>query len=150
MTFAAMRPDHWDFPLFLHVAGAMLLVGALVVVVATMAVALRNGDGVEVLTRLAFRTLLIGVIPAYVLMRGGAEWIASEEGVPDDLDWIGIGYGVADGGLLLTLIAVVLAWRVARRGAAGPGGLGRAVFALAAVLILAYGIAIWAMTAKPA
>jgi hypothetical protein len=149
MTFAAIRPDHWDFPLFLHVAGAMLLVGALVVVVATMAVAMRNGDGAEVLTRLAFRTLVIGVLPAYILMRVGAEWIASEEGVPDDLAWIGIGYGVADGGLLLTLIAVVLAWRVARRGAAGPGSLGRAVFALAAVLILAYGIAIWAMATKP-
>jgi hypothetical protein len=83
-------------------------------------------------------------------MRGGAEWIASEEGVPDDLDWIGIGYAVADGGLLLTLIAVVLAWRVSRRGAARPRGLGRAVFALAALLILAYGIAIWAMATKPA
>jgi hypothetical protein len=148
--FAAIRPDHWDFPLFLHVAGAMLLVGALVVVVVTMAAALRNGDGVEVLAQLAFRTLLIGVIPAYVLMRGGAEWIASEEGVPDDLGWIGIGNGVADGGLLLTLVAVVLAWRIARRGAAGPGGLGRAVFVLAALLILAYGVAIWAMAAKPA
>ena len=150
MTFAVLRPDHWDFPLFLHVAGAMLLVGALVVVVATTAVALRNGDGVEVLTRLAFRTLLLGVIPAYVLMRGGAEWIASEEGVPDDLAWIGIGYGIADGGLLLTLIAAVLAWRVSRRGAERPGGLGRAVFVLAALLILAYGIAIWAMATKPA
>jgi hypothetical protein len=83
-------------------------------------------------------------------MRGGAEWIASEEGVPDDLAWIGIGYGIADGGLLLTLIAAVLAWRVSRRGAAGPGGLGRAVFVLAALLILAYGIAIWAMATKPA
>ena len=150
VMIAAIRPGHWDLPLFLHVAGAMLLVGALVVVVVTMAVALRNGDGVEVLTQLALRTLLIGVIPAYVLMRAGAEWIASEEGVPDDLDWIGIGYGVADGGLLLTLIAAVLAWRVARRGAAGPGGLGRAVFVLAALLIVAYGIAIWAMATKPA
>ena len=150
MTTAVIRPDHWDFPLFLHVGGAMLLVGALVVVTATMAAALRNGEGVEVLTRLAFRTLLIGVIPAYILMRGGAEWIASEEGVPADLDWLGIGYAVADGGLLLTLIAAVLAWRVARRGAAGPGGVGRAVFVLAAVLILAYGVAIWAMATKPA
>ena len=148
--FAAIRADQFDFPLFLHVAGAMLLVGALAVVVATTAVALRDGDGVEVLTRLAFRTLLIGVIPAYVLMRVGAEWIASEEGVPDDLAWIGIGYGIADGGLLLTLIAVLLAWRATRRGATGPGGLGRAVFVLAALLVLAYGVAIWAMATKPA
>ena len=149
MNVAAIRPDSWGLPLFVHVAGAMLVVGALVVVVAATGAALRRGDAVEALTGLAFRTLLIGVIPAYILMRGGAEWIASEEDVPRDLDWIGIGYSVADGGLLLTLIAAVLAWRAARRGAAGPGGPGRAVFVLSAVLILAYGVAIWAMAAKP-
>jgi hypothetical protein len=146
---ATIRPDSWNLPLFVHVAGAMLLVGALVVVVATMAGALRRGDGVEVLTSLAFRSLLIGVIPAYILMRAGAEWIASEEDVPDDADWIGLGYSTADGGLLLTIVAAVLAWRAARRGAAGPGGLGRAVLVLAAVLIVAYAVAIWAMAAKP-
>jgi hypothetical protein len=146
---AVIRPDAWNFPLFLHVAGAMLLVGALVVVVATTAAAQRGGDGTEALSGLAFRTLLIGVLPAYVLMRVGAEWIASEEGVPDDVDWIGIGYAVADGGLLLTIIAAVLAWRAKRRGTAGPGGLGRGVLGLAAVLLVAYGVAIWAMTAKP-
>jgi hypothetical protein len=146
---AVIRPDSWDFPLFLHVAGAMLLVGALAVVLATMAAALRNGEGVETLTRLAFRTLLIGVLPAFVLMRVGAEWIKSESGFPDDLSWIGLGYGIADGGLLLTIIATVLAWRSSRRGPAGPGGTGRAVFVLAALLIVAYGVAIWAMAAKP-
>jgi hypothetical protein len=146
---AAIRPDAWDFPLFLHVAGAMLLVGALVVVAATTAGALRRGDDARVLTGLTFRTLLIGVVPAYILMRVGAEWIASEEDVPSDAGWIGIGYGVADGGLLLTIIAAVLAWRAARRGAAGPGGLGRGVLVLTAVLIVAYGVAIWAMAAKP-
>jgi hypothetical protein len=146
---AVIRPDAWDLPLFLHVAGAMLLVGSLVAVVASMAGALRRGDGSEVLAGLAFRTLLVGVLPAYVLMRVGAEWIASKEDVPGDVDWIGIGYGVADGGLLLTIIAAVLASRAARRGAAGPGGLGRGVLVLAAVLIVAYGVAIWAMATKP-
>jgi hypothetical protein len=146
---ATIRPDAWNFPLFLHVAGAMLLVGALVVVVATMTGAVRRGDGAQALSALAFRTLLIGVLPAYILMRAGAEWIASEEDVPDDADWIGIGYSTADGGLLLTIIAAVLAWRAARRGGDGPGGLGRAVLVLAAVLIVAYGVAIWAMVAKP-
>jgi hypothetical protein len=146
---ATIRPDAWDFPLFLHVAGAMLLVGALLVVVATTAGALRRGDGVEVLTSLAFRALLIGVLPSYIVMRAGAEWIASKEDVPDDAGWIGIGYGVADGGLLLTIIAAVLAWRAARRGAAGPGGLGRAVLVLAAVLVVAYAVAVWAMASKP-
>jgi hypothetical protein len=146
---AAIRPDSWNLPLFVHVAGAMLLVGALVVVVVAMGAALRRGDGAEVLTGVAFRTLLIGVLPSFIVMRVGAEWIASEEDVPDDVDWISLGYALSDGGLLLTIIAAVLAWRTARRGADGPGGMGRAVFVLAAILILAYGVAIWAMTAKP-
>jgi hypothetical protein len=146
---ASIRPDSWDFPLFVHVAGAMLLVGALVVVVATMGGALRRGDGVEVLSSLAFRMLLIGVLPAYILMRVSAEWIASKEDVPDDVDWVGIGYAVGDGGLVLTIIAAIVAWRAARRGPAGPGGLGRAVVVLSMVMLLAYAVAIWAMTAKP-
>jgi hypothetical protein len=146
---ATIRPDAWDFPLLLHVSGAMLLVGALVVVVASMGNALRRGDGAEVLTGLAFRALLLGVLPAYILMRVGAEWIASKEDVPDDVDWIGIGYMVSDGGLLLWIIAAVVAWRAARRGAAGPGGLGLAVVVLSGVLLVAYAVAIWAMTTKP-
>ena len=32
---------------------------------------------------------------------------------------------------------------------AGPGGVGRAVVVLAGVLLLAYLVAVWAMTAKP-
>ena len=146
---AVIRPDSWNLPLFVHVAGAMLLVGALVVATVAMSVVLRRGDGVAVLSRLAFRTLLIGVIPSYILMRVGAEWIASESNLPDDLSWIGLGYIVADGGLLLMIIATVLAWRASRRGEEGPGGVGRAAFVLAAVLIVAYGMAVWAMTTKP-
>jgi hypothetical protein len=149
MVAATIRPDAWNLPLFVHVAGAMLLVGALVVVAASMGGALRRGEGAEVLTGLAYRALLMGVLPAYIVMRVGAEWIASEEDVPDDAGWIGIGYSTADGGLLLTIIAAVVAWRATQRGPDGPGGLGRAVLILAAVLLVAYAFAIWAMTAKP-
>ena len=150
MTSAAIRPDAWDLPLFVHVAGAMFMVAALVVVLALMAGALRRGAGADVLTRLAFRGLLLGVIPGYVVMRVGAEWIASKEDLGDsNASWIGIGYSTADGGLLLAIVATVLAWRAARRGAAGPGGLGRAVVVLAGLLILAYAVTIWAMATKP-
>jgi hypothetical protein len=145
---AIARPDSWDLPLFVHVAGAMLLVGALTVVLVASAAALRRGDGTAALARLSFRSLLLGVLPAYIVMRIGAEWIASEEAVGDPT-WVGIGYMTADGGLLLTLIAIVLAWRAARRGPDGPGGMGRAVVVLAAVLLLAFLVAVWAMTAKP-
>jgi hypothetical protein len=144
---ASIRPDDWNLPLIVHVGGAMLLVGALVVVLATTAAGRRGGDDAAVLVRLGFRALLLGVLPAYVVMRGGAEWVASTEGVGDPA-WIGIGYGVADGGLLLAVIATVLAWRASRRGGGG-GGLGRAVAGLSALLLVAYVVAMWAMTAKP-
>jgi hypothetical protein len=148
-VLAAIRPDDLNLPLFVHVAGAMLLVAALIVVIVVGGVALRRGDGTVALTQLAFRGLLIGVFPAYILMRGGAEWLAAEQewGEPA---WIGIGYGVADLGLLLAIIATVLAWRAAKRRGDGPGGMGRAVVALAGILLVAYLIAIWAMTTKPA
>ena len=29
MSYASVRPDTWNFPLFLHVLGAMVLVGLL-------------------------------------------------------------------------------------------------------------------------
>jgi hypothetical protein len=145
---ADVRPDALNLPLLVHVAGAMLLVGALAVVLVLAAGARRRGDGAPVLVRLAFRGLLLGVLPAYVVMRGGAEWIASEEDVGEPA-WIGIGYAVADGGLLLAIVATVVVWRATRRGEAGPGGLGRAVVGLSAVLLVAYAVAIWAMTAKP-
>jgi hypothetical protein len=148
MMLAAIRPGDWNVPLLVHVGGAMLLVAALVVVAAAMGAAVRRGDGALELTRLAYRTLLVGVLPAYVLMRIGAEWIVSKEGV-DDASWVGVGSSTADGGLLLVIIAAVLAWRATRRGADAPGGLGRAVLVLSGVLLLAYAVAIWAMTAKP-
>jgi hypothetical protein len=140
---AAIRPDDWNLALLVHVAGAMALVAALVVVVVTGAGALRRGDGAAVLSRLAFRGLLIGVLPAFVVMRVGAEWIAAEQDWGDPT-WIGIGYMTADAGLLVAIIATVLAWRAAKR---GDGN--RAVIVLCGVLLIAYAVAIWAMTTKP-
>ena len=148
MTLATIRPGSWNLPLFVHIGGAMLLVAALVVVAAAMGAAVRRGDGALELTRVAYRALLVGVLPAYVVMRAGAEWIVSKEGV-GDASWVGVGYTTADGGLLLAIIAGVLAWRATRRGDDAPGGAGRAVVVLAGVLLLAYALAIWAMTTKP-
>ena len=142
---AIVRPDGWNLPLLVHVGGAMLLVGTLVVVPVVMAGALRRGDDAAVLSRLAYRSLLLGVLPAYVVMRGGAEWVASEEAVGDPT-WVGVGYMTSDAGLLLILIATGLAWRTQRRGVGGPA---RAVVVLAGVLLIAYAVTIWAMSAKP-
>jgi hypothetical protein len=149
VTPAVVRPGAWELPLLLHVAGAMVLVGAIVAVLALSAASLRGREGAAALTRLAFRVLLLAALPAFVVMRVGAEWVASEAqwGEPT---WIGIGYATSDGGLLLIVIATVLAWRGTRRGDAGPGRLGTAVVGLSALLLLALTVTIWAMTTKPA
>jgi quinol-cytochrome oxidoreductase complex cytochrome b subunit len=153
MSYAAVRPDSWNFPLFLHVLGATTLVGLLAVAVAVLIAAARGGDDRTAAVRLAFRTLLIGAIPAYLVMRIGAEWIADKEHLTDsDASWIGIGYSVADGGLLILIILNVLAglaYRRARRGGQ-PVALLRWTTGLTLLLILAYGVALWAMATKPA
>jgi hypothetical protein len=149
---ATIRPAHWNLPVLLHVAGAMLLVAALVVVVVVMAAAVRHRADAAALTRVGFRALLLGVLPADIVMRVAAEWIASKENL-GDASWVGIGYSTADGGLVLAIIATVLAWRATRRTAAGtggPGALGRATVVLSGLLLIAYAVTLWAMTAKPA
>lgn len=152
MSLAAVRPDDWNLALFFHVLGAMVLVGLLASAAILLVVALRADDRTATV-RFAFRTLLIGAVPAYLVMRVGAEWIASKEHLEDsDASWIGIGYSVADGGLLLLIVMTVLAglaYRRARRGDA-PRTLLRWTTGLTLLLIVAYGVALWAMAAKPA
>jgi uncharacterized membrane protein len=150
MTTALVRPDDWNFPLLVHVAGAMLLVGSLVTVAALLLLAWR-GDSPG-LTRLGFRTLLIAALPSYLVMRVGAEWINSKEDIPDDVGWISIGYITADAGLLLLLISTILAGLAARRAHRHPGGggrLARVATVLTLVVLAAYVVAVWAMSAKP-
>jgi hypothetical protein len=147
---ATIRPDAWNFPLLLHVLGAMLMVGALVLAASALIVAWRDGNAA--LVRTGFRSLLIGALPAWVLMRAGAAWIADKEHLTDSkASWIGIGFTTADLGLVVLLLATVLGWLAVRRGAraAGPSGFSRFSAGLASVLIIGYGIAIWAMTTKP-
>jgi hypothetical protein len=149
----AIRADSVNFPLFLHVLGAMLLVGTLLGVALALVLDWRRQDGTTGLTRLGLRTLLLGVVPAYVLMRIGAQWTESRENLPKpvvDSTWLEIGYITADVGAALILISVILSaigLRSLRRG--GGRGLARAVGAISILLLAAYVVAVWAMTAKP-
>jgi heme A synthase len=151
MSLAAVRPDSWNFLLLLHVLGAMVLVALLAVAAVVLSAALRSDDRAAAL-RLAFRTLLIGAIPAYLVMRVGAQWVASKEKLEDaDFAWINIGYMVSDIGLLMLIVMTVLAGIASRRAKRGetPGGLVRWANGLALLLIVAYAVALWAMTTKP-
>lgn len=150
---SAIRPDDWNLPLFLHILGAMVLVGALGLVVVALATA-RGGDSAAAL-RLGYRSLLLGVIPGWIVMRGAAQWIASKEGL-DDLEdppaWIDIGFVTSEPTLLLLIGATVCAGIASRRARAGGhsfGGLNTTALVLVTISLLAYVLAIWAMSAKP-
>jgi hypothetical protein len=152
---AVIRPDSWNFPLLLHVGGAMILVGALVTASAYMLAAWsRSGPGDQLaMNRVAFKTLLIVGIPGFLLMRTAAEWIRDKEGFggDDDPAWIGIGYITSDLGGLLLLISTVLAWLGVRQLRKGKdrSALVRVSAVIVTLIVLMYVVTIWAMGAKP-
>jgi cytochrome b561 len=149
---ALVRPDAWNFPLFLHVGGAMALVASLVMALYAIRIARTRGD--QPAAQFAFRVLWRFTLPAFIVMRVGAEWIASKEHLESSNDaWVGIGFTVADGGLLLLIIGLVLTGLMARRAKRGASVAGATPLTAAAVLssllIAAYLVAVWAMTTKP-
>lgn len=140
---ALIRPDSWNFPLFLHILGATVLFGT-VATVAIAGFASRSHAGYEqLLARVAQRTFLLGIVPAYILMRVGAQWIDSKEfpngGEPG---WVGTGFIVSDAGVILLLIVgILLAVRRQRVLLAVP--------VLTAIYVVALGVAWVAMSGKP-
>ena len=149
-VLAAIRPDDFNFPLFLHVFGAMVLVGAVLAAVAAALTADRTGDP-ERMRRFTLRTLLLVGLPAYIVMRVGAEWMYSKEfgDLPDDVDepaWVGVGYITADLGGLLFLIALICAGVASWK---SKSGLGKAAGIIGAIALVGWVVAVWAMGAKP-
>ena len=149
---ATVRPDSWNFPLFVHVLGAMILVGGLVASGGLLSAA--RGD--VRLLRFGYWSLLAVSLPGWILLRIGAEWVASREGwndLPSGVDsptWLNIGYLVADIGGLILLVALILGGIGVRRlGQGGGAGLLRTTLVLATVLLAADVVAVWAMAGKP-
>ena len=150
---ASIRPDDWNLPLFLHILGAMTLVGALALVVLSLASA-RGADSAAGL-RVAYRALLLAAIPSWIVMRLSAQWIADKEGLTD-LDeppaWVDIGFVTSEPTLLLLIAATVcagIAARRAREGGRAFGGLNKTALVLVSITLAAYVLAIWAMSTKP-
>jgi hypothetical protein len=137
---AAIRPDSWNLPLFLHVLGAIVLAGAVasVALASAPAVALRG---------LPFRILTLVAVPSWLLMRLTGQWIDSKEDIPGDPTWLGIGFTVSDLGLAVLLVATATAWWAQKRpGLRWPR---QAAGGLAFLYLLALAVAWWAMSAKP-
>jgi hypothetical protein len=147
---ATIRPDDWNLPLFLHVLGAMLLVGTTLSAASLLAFARGN----VALLRLGYRTLLVLGLPSYALMWAAAHWIYAKEGLDEgaiDLTWVAIGFGVAEGGAVLFVAALIVGGFGVRKLASGGGaGLLKATLVLTLVLLAALIVAVWAMAGKPA
>jgi len=150
-VLAAIRPDDWNFPLLVHVLGATLLVGGLIAAVTALLLGWRRDSAFY--TRFGFRSLLLVALPAWFIMRIGAQWIYSKENFSEDDEpgWLGIGYLTADLGGLLLLLTIVLTGIGARRmrEGEGPSVLGRLGGVLATLVLLGYIVAVWAMSGKP-
>jgi hypothetical protein len=150
-VLAAVRPDSWNFPLFLHVLGAMILVGGLVAGASALAFA----RGEARLLRLGYWSLLAVSLPGWVLMRIGAQWIYSKEGwddVPDKFrpGWLDIGVIIGDLGGLILLVSLLAGGVGVYRLREGKGsGLLKVTLVLSLVLLAAYVVAVWAMAGKP-
>ena len=140
---AVIRPDSWNFPLFLHVFGATILVGAM----ASAAIAARASSSPAIPRALPFRILLLVAIPSWLLMRLAGQWIDSKENVPGDPTWLGIGFSVGDAGLLVLLLATGFAWWSAKRPAKNWPRL--TTTGLSLLYLAALAVAWWAMSAKP-
>ena len=143
---AILRPDSWDFPLFVHVFGAVVLFGGSAALVIVSFAGLRTPEHAHLLRALAFRTLLMVVWPAYIVMRVGAQWILSREGLEDDAPgWVGVGFAVSDVGIVVLLVLTLLGWLALRR----RPSVAPYFAALAGLYLVALGVAWWAMSAKP-
>lgn len=148
-TLATIRPDDWNLPLFVHVLGAMILVGA--VLTATAMLALARGN--TAMLRTGYFSLLAVALPGWILMRVGAQWIYAREHLGDASDdpaWLIVGFGAAEGGGLLLLAALIAGGIGVRRlRDGGASGLLRTTLVISVILLAAYVLAVWAMSAKP-
>jgi len=152
-VLAFLRPNEWEFPLFLHVLGAIVLFGAVATTGFLAFASLpRSLAPAMLLRRLAFRTVLFVVWPAFVLMRVAAEWIRSKEfSGGTEPDWVVVGYVIADAGLLILIGLTICTYLAARQTNADRPRPATATVAtaLAGVYLVALAVAWWAMSTKP-
>ena len=143
---AILQQGDGNLPLFLHVLGATVLFGATAAVAITGFAGRGRGDYEPLLARIALRTFLFGVVPAWIRMRVGAQWIVGKEFPDEDKapGWVDVGFLVSEPGAILLIVTGILAWLSVRR-----GRVMLAVPLLAGIYGIALGVAWVAMSGKP-
>jgi phosphoglycerol transferase MdoB-like AlkP superfamily enzyme len=153
MTASLCGPN-CGFPLFLHVFGAMILVGGVATVVLLAFVSLRRDAGqAALLRRVAFFTMLAVVWPGLIAMRVAAQWVLTKYPGLEDADpgWLGVGFIVGDVGVLVVALTTLFGWlayRQTRPDRARPAT-ARIFAGLASLYLAALAVAWFAMSAKP-
>ena len=151
---AAIRPDIQSFALLLHLVGATVVFGALLASATSMVLA--RGD--SRLLRLGYYSLLLVGLPGLILLRLAGQWLYDLQkwnDLPSQFArpaWLDIGFIVADWGGVLFLIALIVGWIGVRRLSTDKKNatlLLQATMVISLVLIVAYVVAVWAMTGKP-
>ena len=141
---AIVRPDSWNLPLFLHILGATVLFGTTATIAIAGFASRTHSEHEKLLWRVAVKTFLFGVLPSFILMRAGAQWIVGKE-FPGDAKtpgWIDVGFIVSEpGALLLIIVGILLAVRRQRVLLAVP--------ILTAIYVVALGVAWVSMSGKP-
>lgn len=150
---AAIRPDEQSVALLLHLVGAVVVFGALLA--SATSILLARGD--TRLLRLGYFSLLLVGLPGLILMRLAGQWLYNLQKwdeLPEQFAqpaWLGIGFIVADWGGVLFLVSLALGgvgvYRL-RHGKSATGLL-NATMLISLLLIVAYAVAVWAMTGKP-
>ena len=105
-----------NFRVFLHVFGAMTLVGGVGAVAVLAFATRRRPDHAALLARLAFRTLLFVVVPAFIVMRVGAQLVVDKEYPDKTPGWVDVGFIVTEPGLIVLIAIIVIAFMSSRRG----------------------------------
>lgn len=152
-VLAAIRPDEQSFALLLHLVGATVVFGALLA--SATSILFARGD--TRLLRLGYFSLLLVGLPGLILLRLAGQWLYNLQhwdDLPDQFDqpaWLGIGFIVADWGGVLFLLSLALGGIGIYRLHQGKNatGLLNATMLISLVLIVAYAVAVWAMTGKP-
>jgi hypothetical protein len=145
----AARGSGTNLPLFVHLLGALATFGGVATVAAVgWAARQRDDDQALLLRRVAWRTLLFVVIPGFIALRAGAQWVQDKEFPGDAPGWTGVGFFVTEIlGVLVLLPLLVTGFLAARRETVNQ--LAFIVPVLASIYLAALAIAVWAMTAKP-
>ena len=137
-----MRPE---LQLFLHVAAATALFGAIAALSVLGLATRRLVDHVPV-AKAALATTIAVAVPAWIVMLVFGSWTKSREGLSGSIDWVRIPNGIALAGIAVLLAASALAYAWLRR--PSSRGLPLALGLLAAGYLVALGVAWWLMSAK--